>query len=116
MALMHTHTKLMPLRIVFCLLLFIVSGCHKSDSPLKLFVFDCGTLKSGNPAPLIERGVTTTDMSVAAYLIVHPSGTLLWDNGVIPDQMIQTGGTTSFRATVQKTLASQLAEIGYKPP
>src|SRR4051812_18621048 len=55
-------------RIVFCLLLFIVSGCHKSDSPLKLYVFDCGTLKSGNPAPLIERGVTTTDMSVATYL------------------------------------------------
>src|SRR4029079_4392528 len=82
---------------------------------VKLYIFDCGTLKSGNPAPLIERGVTTTDMSVAAYLIVHPSGTLLWDTGVIPDSMIQTGGTTSFRATVQKTLASQLAEIGYKP-
>src|SRR5215813_4995453 len=96
------------------LLLFIVSGCHKSDSALKLYVFDCGTLRSGNPAPLIERGVTTTDMSVAAYLIVHPTGTLLWDSGVIPDQMIQTGGTTSFRATAQKTLASQLAEIGYK--
>jgi len=54
-------------------------------------------------------------MSVAAYLIVHPKGTLLWDTGVIPDEMIQPGGTTSFRATVQKTLASQLAEIGYKP-
>ena len=115
MPLMDTHSKFTRLRIVFCILLFIVSGCHKSDSPLKLFVFDCGTLKSGNPAPLIERGVTTTDMSVAAYLVVHPSGTLLWDTGVIPDEMIQTGGTTSFRATVQKTLASQLAEIGYKP-
>src|SRR6516165_11034352 len=114
MPFMRTHSKLTPLQIVFCLLLFIVSGCHKSDSALKLYVFDCGRLKSGNPAPLIERGVTTTDMSVAAYLIVHPSGTLLWDTGVIPDQMIQTGGTTSFRATVQKTLASQLAEIGYK--
>jgi len=78
-------------------------------------VFDCGKLKSGNPAPLIERGVTTTDMSVAAYLIVHPRGTLLWDSGVIPDEMVQPGGTTSFRATVQRSLGSQLAEIGYKP-
>ena len=34
--------------------------------------------KSGNPAPLLERGVTTTDMSVAIYLVVHPRGTLLW--------------------------------------
>ena len=114
MPFMRTHSKLTALQIVFCLLLFIVSGCHKSDSALKLYVFDCGRLKSGSPAPLIERGVTTTDMSVATFLIVHPSGTLLWDTGVIPDQMIQPGGTTSFRATVQKTLASQLAEIGYK--
>ncbi len=114
MPLMHTHSKFTTMRIVLCILLFIVSGCHKSDASLKLYVFDCGTLKSGNPAPLIERGVTTTDMSVAAYLIVHASGTLLWDTGVIPDQMIQTGGTTSFRATAQKTLASQLAEIGHK--
>src|SRR5215510_15206605 len=115
MPLMGTRSKFTTLGIVLCILLFIVSGCHKPDSPLKLYVFDCGTLKSGNPAPLIERGVTTTDMSVAAYLIVHPRGTLLWDSGVIPDEMIQPGGTTSFRATVQRSLGSQLAEIGYKP-
>lgn len=84
-------------------------------SSVRLYVFDCGRLKSGNPAPLLERGVTTTDMSVAAYLIVHPRGTLLWDTGVIPDELIQPGGTTEARATVQKTLKSQLAEIGYRP-
>jgi glyoxylase-like metal-dependent hydrolase (beta-lactamase superfamily II) len=88
---------------------------YNATPAVKLYVFDCGNLKSGNPAPLIERGVTTTDMSVAAYLIVHPSGTLLWETGVIPDSMIQPGGTTSFRATVGRTLQSQLSEIGYKP-
>src|SRR5207253_5529031 len=82
---------------------------------VKLYIFDCGTLKSGNPGVLLERGVTTTDMSVAAYLIVHPRGTLLWDSGVIPDELIQPGGTTEARATVHKTLRSQLAEAGYKP-
>jgi N-acyl homoserine lactone hydrolase len=113
---MNTHSKSTVRWIAICVALCVVLvGCHKSDPTLKLYVFDCGRLKSGNPAPLIERGVTTTDMSVAAYLIVHPKGTLLWDTGVIPDEMIQPGGTTSFRATVQKTLASQLAEIGYKP-
>jgi len=80
-----------------------------------LYVFDCGTLKSGNPDILLARGVTTTDMSVTAYLIVHPRGTLLWDTGVIPDELIKPGGTTEARATVMKTLQSQLAEIGYKP-
>ena len=87
----------------------------QSPAPVKLYIFDCGNLKSGNPDPLLQRGITTTDMSVTAYLIVHPRGTLLWDSGVIPDDLIQPGGTTEARATVRKTITSQLAEIGYKP-
>src|SRR6266446_5896569 len=82
---------------------------------VRLYVFDCGRLKSGNPEPLLQRGVTTTDMSVAAFLIVHPRGTLLWDAGVIPDELVKPGGTTDFRATVTRTIKGQLAEIGYKP-
>jgi N-acyl homoserine lactone hydrolase len=54
-------------------------------------------------------------MSVTAYLIVHPRGTLLWETGVIPDDLIERGETTVFRATAKKSLRSQLAEIGYKP-
>ena len=64
---------------------------------------------------LLERGVTTTDMSVLAYLIVHPRGTLLWDTGVIPDELIRPEGTTEARATVHTTVGGQLAAIGYKP-
>src|SRR2546421_7566280 len=94
---------------------FTWSPIAQAPASVKLYVFDCGTLKSGNPGVLLERGVTTTDMSVAAYLIVHPRGTLLWDTGVIPDELIQPGGTTEARATVHKTLKAQLAEIGYKP-
>lgn len=82
---------------------------------VRLYIFDCGTLKSGNPDVLLQRGVTTTDMSVTAYLIVHPRGTLLWETGVILDDLIQPAGTTEARATAHKTLQSQLAEIGYKP-
>lgn len=86
-----------------------------AQKPVRLYVFDCGHLKSGNPDPLLQRGITTTDMSVAAFLIVHPRGTLLWDSGVIPDELIQPGGTTEARATVRTTIKGQLAEIGYKP-
>src|SRR5262245_23694000 len=92
-----------------------LSPLPQTPASVKLYIFDCGKLKSGNPDVLLARGVTTTDMSVTAYLIVHPRGTLLWDTGVIPDELIQPGGTTEARATVQKTLRSQLAEIGYKP-
>ncbi len=91
------------------------SPIAQTPAAVKLYIFDCGTLKSGNPDVLLARGVTTTDMSVTAYLIVHPRGTLLWDTGVIPDELIQPGGTTEARATVHKTVRSQLAEIGYKP-
>src|SRR6266478_1471531 len=87
----------------------------KAPTTVRLYVFDCGRLKSGNPDPLLQRGVTTTDMSVAAFLIVHPRGTLLWDAGVIPDELVKPGGTTDFRATVTKTIKGQLAEIGYQP-
>ena len=52
---------------------------------IKLYVLDLGRLESSNPKPLTDRGVTMTDMSVVAYLIVHPRGTLLWDSGTIPD-------------------------------
>jgi N-acyl homoserine lactone hydrolase len=82
---------------------------------VRLYVFDCGRLKSANPQPLLAHGVRMTDMSVVAYLIVHPRGTLLWDTGVIPDELVKPEGTTEARATVHKTLSGQLAEIGYKP-
>jgi N-acyl homoserine lactone hydrolase len=87
----------------------------QSNSPIRLYVFDMGTLKSANPKALLDRGITTTDMSVTAYLVVHPQGLLLFDTGVIPDDQIKPEGTTVARATAQKTLAGQLAEIGYKP-
>ena len=95
--------------------LFAWSATPQTASAVKLYIFDCGTLKSGNPDVLLARGVTTTDMSVTAYLVVHPRGTLLWDTGVIPDDLIKPEGTTEARATVHKTVRSQLAEIGYKP-
>lgn len=82
---------------------------------LRLYVFDCGRLKSANPQLLLARGVTVTDMSVTAYFIVHPRGTLLWDACMIPDELIKPEGTTEARGTAHKTLKGQLAEIGYKP-
>jgi N-acyl homoserine lactone hydrolase len=87
----------------------------KTVQSVRLYVFDCGHLISGNPAPLLERGIKTTDMSVAAFLIVSPHGTLLWDTGVIPDDLVKPEGTKELRATVHKTLRGQLAQIGYKP-
>jgi N-acyl homoserine lactone hydrolase len=85
---------------------------------LQLYVFDCGHLVAMNPADYgvpVEK-LARTDFSVACFLIVHPKGTLMWDVGVLPDDVLASGGpVTQGRATVRKTLSGQLAEIGYKP-
>ncbi len=121
----HTNCKTATLRgrrwVLGALALAAIAGiapCGTASGQtpaVKLYIFDLGQLKSANPQPLLDRGVTVTDMSVVAYLIVHPRGTLLWDTGTIPDELVKPEGTTVARATVKKTLAGQLAEIGYKP-
>ena len=108
--------SVLPLLAGILLLAANFATGQKPGTPtVKLYVFDCGRLKSGNPQALLDRGVTTTDMSVPAYLIVHPRGTLLWDSGVIPDELVRPEGTVEARATVHTTLKGQMAEIGYKP-
>jgi N-acyl homoserine lactone hydrolase len=88
---------------------------------VRLYVFDCGILKRGDPTSygLTRAQVGSTDFSDPCYLVVHPRGTLLWDVGIIPDDQIKPGGTEQPVAkginTATRTLRSQLKEIGYTP-
>ena len=117
--------------VVRILILAMVAGVpavaqqHRAPAvkSLRLFVFDCGVLKIGDPARyhLKPEEMSTTNMSVACFLIAHPKGTLMWDVGVIPDSSFKPGGApltveypTSI-ATVPKPLAPQLAAAGYTP-
>jgi glyoxylase-like metal-dependent hydrolase (beta-lactamase superfamily II) len=101
----------------------------KSATPprdtLRLYVLDGGTLES-DPARyrLTKEEVSATELSIAAYLIVHPKGVLLWDTGAIPDgDWTVTGDPVQKRLTLQDgrerrvtlrtTLRGQLAGIGY---
>src|SRR6202521_3082751 len=90
---------------------------------LRLFVFDCGNLKNGDPGRyhLKPEEMVTTTMSVACFLVAHPKGNMMWDVGVIPDSSFKPGGApltvqypTSL-ATVPKPLVPQLAAAGYVP-
>ena len=70
----------------------VVSGfsqttAAQAQTSIKLYVFDGGVLES-DPARyrLTKEDVGTTQLSVAAYLIVHPKGVLLWDTGAVPDE------------------------------
>lgn len=85
-----------------------------SPRAVRLYVFDCGTLRTEDPKmfSLKREEVATPYMAVACYLIVHPKGTLIWDTGVLPDAVPSSNPVVEKAA---RTLKSQLAEVGYAP-
>jgi len=96
-------------------------------TPIKLYVFDGGTLES-DPAryQLTKEDVKVTQLSVAAFLIVHPRGLLMWDTAAVPDsewtptgspvrqRLVLNDGQERF-VTIARPLAAQLQAAGYKP-
>ncbi len=95
---------------------------------LRVYVFDGGKLDGGDPArfSLKREEMKVADMSIAAYLVVHPRGILMWDSGALPDnELTSEGKLTRYRivlpngnerfVTTTKKLASQLAQTGYSP-
>jgi len=89
-----------------------------APAPVRLYVFDCGTLNIADPMPLFglrKDEVGATNLSDAAYLIVHPRGTLIWDAGFLTDSVIESGAPQTGMARASKTLKGQLAQAGYKP-
>lgn len=92
---------------------------EETFATLRLYVFDCGTIRIADPGPfsLTMDEVSTLDLSVPCYLIVHADGTLLWDAGLSDDLAegsphTQENGTVT---TVTTTLRAQLVELGYQP-
>jgi glyoxylase-like metal-dependent hydrolase (beta-lactamase superfamily II) len=119
--------------------LFIAAGWHvsghavqaqsrpSSAAPVRLYVFDGGTLES-DPAryQLTKEDVKVTQLSVAAYLIVHPKGLLMWDAEAVPDsvwtptgspvrqRLVLSDGQERF-VTLTRPLIAQLQAAGHKP-
>lgn len=101
-------------------LLILVSSCsffeRAKDTQLRLYVFDCGTINVSDVSvfsPGYDKGVKKT-LRNTCYLIDHPNGKLIWDTG-LPDALVASkDGFTNgvFHLTVQKTLESQIAELG----
>jgi glyoxylase-like metal-dependent hydrolase (beta-lactamase superfamily II) len=94
---------------------------------IRLYVFDGGTLES-DPAryQLTKEDVKVTQLSVAAYLIVHPNGLLMWDSEAVPDsEWTPTGSPVRQRltladgqerfVTITRSLVAQLQAAGHKP-
>jgi glyoxylase-like metal-dependent hydrolase (beta-lactamase superfamily II) len=96
---------------------------------VRLYVFDCGTLHIADPGrfQFKPEEVAATDLSITAFLISHPDGTLIWDTGAVPDRAWEpTGADVTHHivlpdgqerdVALRKRLVAQLAEVGYSPP
>lgn len=99
---------------------------HRTPAPasVRLYVFDCGKLKISDTSVygFAPSDLAATDMPVPCFLVAHPKGTLMWDTGVLPDNLLAAGSSvtqgnpgSSAMATVTKPLKTQLAKIGYVP-
>ncbi|HEY7673047.1 MAG TPA: N-acyl homoserine lactonase family protein [Gammaproteobacteria bacterium] len=92
----------------------------------RLYVFDGGVLAS-DPTRyrLTVEEVDEVPLSIAAFLIVHPRGILLWDAGAVPDaeraggigfeqRLVRADGQERF-VKLGPPLLEQLAAAGYAP-
>lgn len=118
-------TKLLS---VLALAVATAIAAPQAPTTLRVYVFDGGKLDGGDPArfSLKREEMAMADMSIAAYLVVHSKGTLMWDAGALPDNELTSEGTTTrYRivlpngnerfVTTSRKLASQLAQTGYSP-
>ncbi|MGH7551103.1 MAG: N-acyl homoserine lactonase family protein [Gemmatimonadota bacterium] len=96
----------------------LVVGSHDSaaQSPLKLYVFDCGRIQFDSVAAFGVQDDETDvrELIVPCYVIEHEKGCLLWNAG-LPPSLAETEGwqeQDGARARLDRTLPEQLAELG----
>ncbi|MGH7557757.1 MAG: N-acyl homoserine lactonase family protein [Gemmatimonadota bacterium] len=96
----------------------LVVGSHDSaaQSPLKLYVFDCGRIQFDSVAAfgVQDEETDVRELIVPCYVIEHEKGRLLWNAG-LPPSLAETEGwqeQDGARARLDRTLPEQLAELG----
>ena len=121
------RTALRRARAVFLVVAAVSSLEAQSNAPSpRLYVLDGGVLASETARyRLTDADVEEVELSVAAFLIVHPRGVLLWDAGAVADR--ERGGPVGFEQRLLRrdgqerfvklapSLTSQLQAAGYEP-
>jgi len=97
----------------------IASANVDKTPPIKLYTFECGTIKVSDMDVFSSTGDYAKQektLSGSCFLIRHPKGDLLWDTGLSADLVGQKPIVNGvFTLTMAKTLPQQLAEIGLSP-
>lgn len=126
-------SRILPLAV-----LIVAAGCARqgdtpdgagssAESSVRLYVIDGGELVSdpGN-YDLTADEVGSSLLSIAAYLVVHPDGVLVYDTLGVADEERQSGGTGTQQTIVRSDqqnryiklappLVEQLAAAGFAP-
>ena len=115
----HNHVIPRIVRTLNAAALILASAGLYAQSPpsMRMYVFDCATLKDRDPATygLTRQQVASVDMSDPCFLIVHPKGTLLWETGLNDAIYDRPEGGGAKHDKIDKSLRSQLAAVGYGP-
>lgn len=88
-----------------------------AQTPLKLYVFDCGRLQfeSVEDFGVSDEDTDVRELAVPCYVIEHTEGRLLW-NGGLPLALAEAEGWVApqegVRVRLDRTLPDQLAEMG----
>ena len=98
------------------LLAALLAPATFAQRPMRMYVFNCATLKDRDPATygLTRDQVQAVDMSDPCFLIVHPRGTLLWETGLNDAVYNRPEGGGAKHDKIDKSLKRQLAAVGYK--
>lgn len=86
-----------------------------AQSPLKLYVFDCGRIQFDSIAAfgIQDDETDVRELIVSCYVIEHEKGRLLWNAG-LPPALAETEGwqeQDGARARLDRTLPEQLADM-----
>lgn len=114
--------------IAAAVLASVIAGAAQTTPPIRLYVLDGGVLESDPGRYRLKANeVVTSQLSIAAYLVVHPRGTLMWDAGAVNDNWwVPDGGRPVVRnlvlsngqdrqVTLRTPLRTQLAAAGHMP-
>lgn len=104
------------LTLVGCLLVLCGGSIGiEAQSPLKLYVFDCGRLQfdSLELFGISNQETDVRELAVPCYVIEHEKGRLLWDGGLPSNVADSAGwqGEGTMQMRLDRTLAEQLSEM-----